>query len=347
MQMHRTAHLCLRAISFCAVLLSATVAHARIGLVVGEPFGSFGTMLPVGHASIYIDNLCADTPTHLRACQPGESGVVLSRYHDLQSTHLDWIAIPAFTFFYGVDNPANVPAFVTASSESELRESYRQAHLLDIAPDRIDEQGKIHPPPYGDWQEGIGAAFDRRLFVYSLATTPQQDAALLTLLNADPNHRRYSLRRANCADFAADLLNVVLPQQKPAILHRNFLADFDFTTPKNLCRRLDAFGRAHPEVDLQVYEIPQIPGTLRRSRPLRGSAETFVKTKRYLATVIVLQPELAFADWILYETKGKWTPGRDATELSPSDWPLTRQPSSTIAATPPADPATVRPSADK
>jgi hypothetical protein len=330
--MHRTAHFCLRAISFCALLLTATSAHARIGLVVGEPFGSFGTMLPVGHASIYLDNLCAATPTRLRPCNPGESGVVLSRYHDLQSTHLDWIAIPAFTFFYGVDNPDAIPTFVTASSESELRESYRQDHLLNVVPDRIDKHGNLHPPPYGDWQEGIGAAFDRRLLIYTLATTPQQDAAILTLLNTDPNRRRYSLRRANCADFAADLLNAVLPQQKPAVLRRNALADFDFTTPKNLSRRLDSYALAHPDLDLQVYEIPQIPGKLRRSRPLRGSAETFVKTKRYLATVAILQPELLLTDWIFYETKGKWTPGRDATQLSPTDWPFTRQPSFTILA---------------
>ena len=335
--MHRPAHFCRRAISFCALLLIATSAHARIGLVVGEPFGSFGTMLPVGHASIYLDNLCADTPTHLRPCQPGEPGVVISRYHDLKSTHTDWIAIPAFTFFYGVDDPNNVPTFITPSSESELRETYRQDHLLDVAPDRIDKHGDLHPPRYGDWEEGIGAAFDRRLLVYTIATTPQQDAAILTLLNNDSNHRRYSLRRANCADFAANLLNVVLPEQHPAVLHRNLLADFDFTTPKNLSRRLDTYAQAHPDLDLQVYEIPQIPGTLRRSRPLRGSAETFVKTKRYLATVLVLQPELMLTDWIFYETKGKWTPGRDATLLSPNDWPFIHQSPADIVSTPSLD----------
>ena len=59
----------------------------------------------------------------------------------------------------------------------------------------------------------------------------------------------------------------------------------------------------------------------RRSRPLRGSAETFVKTKRYLATVIALQPELIFTDWIFYETKGNWTPGRDATPLNTGSLP--------------------------
>ena len=87
-----------------ALLLSAStvaafvpVAHARIGLVVGEPFGSFGTIMPVGHAGIYLDHLCAASPLRLRPCMPGETGVVLSRYHDLRTRDLDWMAVPAFT----------------------------------------------------------------------------------------------------------------------------------------------------------------------------------------------------------------------------------------------------------
>ena len=299
---------------FWALLLSvltATSVHASIGLVVGEPFGSFGTMMPAGHAAIYLNHLCAETPTHLRPCRPGETGVVISRYHDLRATNLDWMAIPAVTFFYGVDDPANAPSFVTASLETELRETYRQQHLRSVAPDRINDNGVSVPPPYGDWEEGIGAAFDRRLFLYTLDTTPEQDAAILALLNDDPNQRRYTLRRANCADFAADLLSTVLP----GVFHRAKLADFDMTAPKTLARQLDAYGNAHPEMHLRVSEIPQVPGTLRRSRPLRGGAETFVKTKRYLATLLVLQPEAVLADWIVYEKKGKWTPGKDATPL--------------------------------
>jgi len=299
---------------FWALLLSvltATSVHGSIGLVVGEPFGSFGTMMPAGHAAIYLNHLCAETPTHLRPCRPGETGVVISRYHDLRATNLDWMAIPAVTFFYGVDDPANAPSFVTASLETELRETYRQQHLRSIAPDRINDNGVSVPPPYGDWEEGIGAAFDRRLFLYTLDTTPEQDAAILALLNDDPNQRRYTLRRANCADFAADLLSTVLP----GVFHRAKLADFDMTAPKTLARQLDAYGNAHPEMHLRVSEIPQVPGTLRRSRPLRGGAETFVKTKRYLATLLVIQPEAVLADWIVYEKKGKWTPGKDATPL--------------------------------
>lgn len=306
----------LRAIGLALLFFIAFMqpAAASIGLVVGEPFGSFGTMMPAGHAGIYLDHLCADTPTHLRPCNPGEPGVVVSRYHDLRAVNADWMATPASVFFYGVDDLANVPAFVTGSLETELRETYREQHLLAVAPNRLDRNGAAVPPPYGDWEEGIGAAFDRRLFLYRLDTTPEQDAAILALLNGHPNRRRYTLRRANCADFAAEILSTVLP----GVFHRAKLADFDLTSPKSTARQLDAYGRSHPEIHLRVFEIPQIPGTLRRSRPLREGAETFVKTKRYLATLLVIQPEAVLADWIVYETKGKWTPGRDATPFAPS-----------------------------
>lgn len=92
-------------------------------------------------------------------------------------------------------------------------------------------------------------------------------------------------------------------------------------TPKNLARLMDAYGQTHPEAHLQVTEIPQLPGTLRRSRPLRGSAETFVKTKRYLATLLVIQPEVLLADWAAYEAKGRWTPGVDAHTIQLVDPP--------------------------
>lgn len=305
------------ATSLIALFCAAAPSHASIGLVVGEPFGSFGTMMPNGHANIYLDHLCVETPTHLRPCLPGEHGAVLSRYHDLRHPALDWLAFPASTFFYGVDDVSALPRFVTPHFEAILRERYWSEHLREQIPGRRDRQGELRPPSYGDWEEGIGAAMDRRLFLYVMDTTPEQDAAILQFVNDSPNRRRYTLGRANCADFAADLLRVVLP---PSEVHRNVWADFDMTTPKFLARQMDAYGTAHPEANLRVFEIPQLPGSLRRSRPLRGAAETFIKTKRYLVALLVLQPEVVVASWAVYEKSGKWTPGLDAATLTPGDW---------------------------
>jgi hypothetical protein len=295
------------------ILLCAARCRASIGLVVGEPFGSFGTMLPAGHAGVFLDHICAETPTHLRPCQPGEHGVIVSRYHDLQATHTDWLAIPGATFLYGAEDPANIPTFVTAQSEADIRESYRQDHLLGVVPNRFDKRGMPLPPRDGDWAEGIGAAFDRRLFLYVIDTTPAQDAMILAFLNDRPNNRRYTFLHANCADFAETLLNLVVG----GTLHPTRLNDFDITGPKSLARQLDAYGHKHPSLHLRVYEVPQIPGTLRRSRPMRSCSEGFLKTKRYLVTLLLIQPEFVLADWSIYEAKGKWTPGLDAATLTP------------------------------
>ena len=302
-----------------ALLFVATAqsAHARMALIVGEPFGSFGTMMPQGHASIYLQDLCAATATRLRPCQPGELGAVISRYHDLRHPELDWLAFPLPIFLYGTEDLAAVPAFTTAAQEADLRTRYWQAHLTPFVPGHMNRHGDPVPPAYGDWAEGIGAAIDRRLLVYSFNTTAAQDEAALQWLNNRPNRRAYTLTRHNCADFAADLLRLALP---PAPLRRNVLADFDMTTPKTLARQIDTYGHAHPELRLAVYEVPQLPGTLRRSRPLRGAAESLISQKRYFVTVITLQPELMLADWIIYEKRGKWHPGQDAQLATPATW---------------------------
>ena len=92
------------------------------------------------------------------------------------------------------------------------------------------------------------------------------------------------------------------------------------TTPKTLAREVDNYGRAHPEIHLQVYEVPQLPGSLRRSRPIRGAAEWLITNRLYFVVVLVIQPELMLTDWIVYEKRGKWRPGADATVATPESW---------------------------
>ncbi len=319
-------HLFASCIASLLLLFTAGPAQARMALVVGEPFGSFGTMMPQGHAGIYVSNLCVETAIHLRPCRAGEPGAVISRYHDLRHPELDWMAFPLPVFLYGSSDPANVPGYITASIESEIRARYRNENLLNVVPDRVGRHGDTKAPPYGDWEEGIGSAFDRRLLMYEIDTTPAQDAAVLQRLNDEPNHRAYTLGRHNCADFAADLLRLVLP---PELVHRNRLGDLDMTTPKELARIVDTYGHAHPELHLAVYSVPQLPGSLRRSRPLRGAAESLLTTKRYLATLLAIQPDFVLFDWIAYEKQGKWKPGLDAQTVTPGMW--TEQPSANTA----------------
>ena len=310
-----------------------------MGLIVGEPFGSFGTMMPQGHASVYLSDLCVETPIQLRPCRAGEMGAVVSRYHDLRHADRDWMAFPLPVFLYGpadedggAARSASMTApplpFMTASREADMRERYWHRHLTEYIPATTDKSGHPRPPAYGDWEEGIGAAYDRRLLVYAFDTTAAQDAAVLAWLNDRPNRRSYTLTRHNCADFAADLLRLALPA---ATIHRNVPADFDMTTPKQLAREVDGYGHLHPELHLAVYEIPQLPGTMRRSRPIRGAAESLLTTKRYMATLLILQPEVILAAWIDYERRGKWSLGGDAVAVTPSFWGRGSRPESMVA----------------
>lgn len=311
----------------CA-LAATPEAQARMGLIVGEPFGSFGTAMPQGHASVYLSDLCVETPIQLRPCRAGEMGAVVSRYHDLRHPDRDWMAFPLPVFLYGLAEDGAYAAglqsvmttqlpFMTAGREADMRARYWHRYLAEYIPGTTDKGGHPRPPAYGDWEEGIGAAFDRRLLMYNFNTTAAQDTAVLAWLNDRPNRRSYTLTRHNCADFAADLLRLALPA---ATIHRNVPADFDMTTPKQLAREVDGYGLLHPELHLAVYEVPQLPGAMRRSRPIRGAAESLLTTKRYMAALLILQPEIILAAWIDYERCGKWSLGQDAVAVTPSFW---------------------------
>ena len=92
------------------------------------------------------------------------------------------------------------------------------------------------------------------------------------------------------------------------------------TTPKTLAREVDAYGQTHPNLHLRIYEVPQIPGTLPRSRPIRGAAESLITNRLYFTVVLILEPELMLTDWIIYEKRGKYSLGYDATAISPTLW---------------------------
>jgi hypothetical protein len=91
-------------------------------------------------------------------------------------------------------------------------------------------------------------------------------------------------------------------------------------TPKHLARSMVSLQKKHPEVRLRVLEIPQIPGTLRRSRPTRGISEFFLKTKRYSFTLAVIQPEAVIATLILYGSNGRFRLGTEAEKVEPQFW---------------------------
>ena len=113
--------------------------------------------------------MCAASPIELRPCRPGELGVVISRYDAIDRR--DWIAIPLVPYLCAVESPSG-PQTASRARVAQLRDLYRRHELESIAPDLPN--GKA---PEGNWYELVGSAYLRRIYGFSLATTPEQDVS--------------------------------------------------------------------------------------------------------------------------------------------------------------------------
>jgi hypothetical protein len=293
-----------------------TSAHASLTVLLGEPFGSFGTMMPLGHTAIYLDRVCAEGPLKLRACREGEArGVVIARYHAVEP--YDWLAAPVMDFLYGTETPAEMQTYATPESMWAMREAFRERFLRDIVPDGTegvrDKEGCAkHAHGMEEWCETSGMAYYRKFWAYEIATTPEQDARLIEVMNADANRHRYHLNGANCADFAAEIVNLYYPG---AVSRADRVADYGLMTPKHVVRSLTDYAARHEEIDLHVWEMAQLPGSLRRSKHVWGGVESALKTKRYVFTLLALQPEIPLVLEVLYLKHGRWKVGVDAERI--------------------------------
>lgn len=276
------------------LLAGASPLFAGVTLLVGQPFGKFGALNPTGHAAVYLSGVCADSPTTLRLCRPGESGVVISRYNRIAG--YDWIAIPLLPYLYAVERPEDVPASADASTVARLRNSYRRSHLRTLAPD-----SPVADPPKGDWTQLVGAAYDRTVYGFSLETTPEDDARLVRYLNSRPNRRRFHLLFRNCADFARGIVNFYYPRA----LRRSPIADAGISTPKHAAKTLANYCRRRPELRLLQFVIPQVPGGP-PSKKVRGVSESLIWSKKYVVPLVVLQPWAAATAAAAYAVQGRF-----------------------------------------
>jgi hypothetical protein len=321
-QAHRKAIIQIASALFC-LLAAQCVGHASAALLMEEPYGAFGAMNPTGHAAVYLNHVCADSPTVLRPCHDGEFGVVISRYHKIDG--YDWIAIPLVAYLYAVDSPADIPASVDKEQEAALRDAYRRAHLLDLAPD-----SKKGGPPKGEWTELVGESFDRKMHGFQVDSTPEQDAQFIAIFNDRRNVGHFNLFFHNCADFSRVVIDTYLPHA----IHRNFIADAGLMTPKQVARSLVAYGKKHPETHMTAFVIPQVPGSVPRSHSVDGVAESLVKSKKYLIPLAVFAPEVTGGVVVAYLMDGRLKMPKDATVFDIGD--------EENSGTPPTEPEPVR-----
>jgi len=277
-----------------AFFAGATRAEAAVSLLLEQPYGKLNLINPAGHSAIYLDHVCAETPLKLRACSPGELGVVLSRYDDI-SGH-DWVAMPLIPYLYAVDSIGGIPKTVNREIAERLRDAYRRKYLESIAPD-----GRDGASPGGNWYELLGSAFDRTIYGFRVDTTAEQDADLIANFNDRRNVQRYNGAFRNCADFARVTINRFYPHA----IRRNYIADFGITSPKSVARSLSHYASKHPETGFEVFMIPQVKGSLPRSHSNTGVAEGILK--RYSPPLIIISPVSTAVVFAAYVGHGRFS----------------------------------------
>lgn len=304
----------------CAVLLfclsNLPLAHAAATLLLEEPYSYDGTFAGTGHSAVYLSNVCSVSPVVLRPCAAGESGVVLSRYDGIAG--YDWIAIPLLPYLYAVDRPEDIPLFADAKLVDFLRDQYRRDHWQALVPDRPDG-GK----PEGNWYELVGSSYARTIYGFEIETNPKQDALLIEKFNQQPNHESYNFVRRNCADFVREVIDFYYPHA----LHRSVIGDLGVTTPKQIAKMLLQYSHHHAELQSSNFIMPQVPGTVRRSKPVHGVLESVMAAKKYMLPLVVLHPYIGGGLLAEYFGHKRFDPARKALILDSSnqlDDPMTR-----------------------
>ncbi|MGA2182155.1 MAG: hypothetical protein ABSH47_03940 [Bryobacteraceae bacterium] len=293
---------------------AAAGARAEVALFLEEPFAKFGRFNPTGHAAVYLSRVCAASPVSLRRCGPEEPGVVISRYYRVGG--YDWVAIPLLPYLYAVDDPSEIPAEVDTKTEALLRDRYRRSHLLDIVPD--DRDGTA---PDGTWIQLIGSAYDRKIYVLELDTDDEQDERFIEKFNTEPNASHFNLLFSNCAGFSSRVINFFHPHAT----HRSFIADVGLSTPKQVAKSLIRYGRHHPDSRFRAFVVPQVPGSLGRSKAIRGILESLVTGPEYtLPAAAFVHPFVLCGAAAVYLTRplfhsGRHFPGDIGVPLNPDE----------------------------
>ncbi len=298
-------------------LCLAPQARADVTVLLEEPYSYDGAFAGTGHTAVYLTRVCAASPTLVRRCKPGESGVVISRYNRIGG--YDWVAIPLLPYLYAVAKPEDIPLYADSKLVGFLRDQYRRRYLEDLAPD--NPSGEI---PGGDWNQLIGSAYDRTSYGFQIETTAKQDDDLIRWLNSGPNTKSYKVVSNNCADFVREVVNFYYPKA----VSRGIFSDLDVATPKQTAKSLVKYTERHPDLESSSFVIPQVPGSIKRSRPVRGLVESIFKAKKYVLPLALFHPLVAGGVASVYIAGGRFNPARDVLVFSPDgglELPLTAE----------------------
>lgn len=272
-------------ILFVLIFSSTITVYADISLLIHEAKGFSGEMTGSGHISVYISNLCADSPLVVRQCKANESkGLVISTYLGLGAkTDYGWFAIPFVNYLYAVDKPEQIPLYSNRKIQEFLRESNRAKFLGKLIPRLPNEK-----LPSGRWTELFGATLDRDLYAFTVKSTLEQDLRFLKKYNVSPTESDFNLITNNCANFTKNIINFYFPDA----VSRDFVNDFGVTTPKALAHSFKNFATKHPNLLFRINKFSQLDGTIARSSDNQHFTEMAFKSKKYVAIQALTMPVL-------------------------------------------------------
>ncbi len=281
------------------LLLAPVAARADVSLFVLESLGVAGEFTGSGHTAIYFSNICADGPTALRLCVPGEHGAVISSYPNF-SENLDreWIAVPVFAFLYGVERADDIPLYANGKVRNFLRENFRQNHMQSAIPDTAD--GSM---PAGAWQTMLSMAFNRDVYSFNIKTTAREDALFLQKFRERPVDGKFNAFSRNCADFSKKVINFYFP----GATKRDLINDFGITTPKALARSFTRYASSRPERMFNVTKVSQVHGPIWRSNDNRNFTEKALVSKKYLVPSLFFYPPLFAGFAAAYLVTGRFS----------------------------------------
>jgi hypothetical protein len=274
-----------------------TAAHGQAAVLLEEAYGRSRIFNPTGHVAIYFARVCAASTTRLRRCAPGELGGVIARYNGMAP--FDWVAIPLIPYLYAVDDPADAPTQLDRAEGDRMRLAWHDEHLKSLSA-KIGPGGLMHR----GWNQLMGESFNRKTYVFRFNTTEAEDDALIAWLNHEPNRTHFRILYNNCADFTARIMEFYFPH----VFHRRILPDAGIVTPRQIAYELVQYAKKHPELALEEFEIPQVPGYRRPSKQNKSVVESLI-VGGYIVPIAFLSPYAAGAIGVDFLVWGRYPLG--------------------------------------
>jgi hypothetical protein len=259
-----------------AVLLTAAPQSlADVGVIVHEPIGPLGFFTRAGHVSTYLSNICPDgSPVRMRLCHPGEHGGVISKYTPFsEHEDYDWAIVPFEEYLYGFESPALAPLIATRGLERVIQQ-YQFGPLFSRGMQTTGDGGL----PDGEWKSTLATRFERTMYILSIETSTEDDAAIVAAFNAAPNRSRFNFFYRNCSDQAKSILALVLGSNDEI---GDRVDGMTMETPKGLAKALVERALAHPDFRLHIQRYSQLPGSFPQSRDVLFPLENMYKSLGY------------------------------------------------------------------